>query len=170
MHNVRSGAVNMASNVNESSNKCASKTKTNKNSTKTNRGIVWPDEATEVLIGIWGEETVQLALEHAKCAKETREVYRRVSVSSLFILLQVTVDQIIQLYISYVVSDNALIIKHFILMVFKLIRSQVQMENKGFTFNVNDIINKMKKLRQKYKSEKDKAKKSGCGGGNHGNF
>lgn len=37
------------------------------------------------------------------------------------------------------------------------------MENRGFVFEVEDIINKMKKLRQKYKVEKDKAKRSGRG-------
>ena len=37
------------------------------------------------------------------------------------------------------------------------------MENNGFTFELEDIINKMKKLRQKYKVEKDKAKRSGRG-------
>lgn len=37
------------------------------------------------------------------------------------------------------------------------------MENRGFTFRLDDIINKMKKLRQKYKVEKDKANKSGRG-------
>ena len=48
-------------------------------SPKKHRGIVWPDEATEVLIELWGEETIQIALENAKCAKETREVYRRIT-------------------------------------------------------------------------------------------
>ena len=37
------------------------------------------------------------------------------------------------------------------------------MENRGFTFRLDDIINKMKKLRQKYKMEKDKKNKSGSG-------
>ena len=37
------------------------------------------------------------------------------------------------------------------------------MENRGFTFHVHDVINKMKKLRQKYKVEKDKSSKSGRG-------
>ncbi len=37
------------------------------------------------------------------------------------------------------------------------------MENRGFVFEVEDIINKMKKLRQKYKVEKDKTKRNGRG-------
>lgn len=37
------------------------------------------------------------------------------------------------------------------------------MENLGHAFRVEDIVNKMKKLRQKYKNEKDKAKRSGTG-------
>jgi hypothetical protein len=37
------------------------------------------------------------------------------------------------------------------------------MENRGFFFRLDDIINKMKKLRQKYKVEKDKSNKSGTG-------
>ena len=51
-----------------------------RSSPKKNRGIVWADEATEALIELWGEETIQLSLENAKCAKETREIYRRVKV------------------------------------------------------------------------------------------
>ena len=39
------------------------------------------------------------------------------------------------------------------------------MENLGHAFCVEDIVNKMKKLRQKYKTEKDKAKRSGTGKG-----
>ena len=35
------------------------------------------------------------------------------------------------------------------------------MENRGFLFKVQDIINKMKKLCQKYKTDKDKTTKSG---------
>ena len=37
------------------------------------------------------------------------------------------------------------------------------MEKSGFVFEVEDIVNKMKKLRQKYKVEKDKTKRSGRG-------
>ena len=39
--------------------------------TKENRGIVWPDEATDVLIELWAEETIQIALQNAKCATES---------------------------------------------------------------------------------------------------
>jgi hypothetical protein len=34
---------------------------------------------------------------------------------------------------------------------------------RGFTFRADDVINKMKKLRQKYKVEKDRSSKSGRG-------
>ena len=37
------------------------------------------------------------------------------------------------------------------------------MDNLGYTFSVDDIVNKMKKLRQQYKTEKDKDRKSGNG-------
>lgn len=37
------------------------------------------------------------------------------------------------------------------------------MENRGFLLRLEDIINKMKKLRQKYKVEKDKSNRSGRG-------
>jgi hypothetical protein len=50
-------------------------------SPKKNRGILWPDEATEILTELWGEEMIQIALENSKCAKETREIYRRITVN-----------------------------------------------------------------------------------------
>ena len=38
------------------------------------------------------------------------------------------------------------------------------MENRNFkTYTVQDLVNKMKKLRQKYKQEKDKSSRSGTG-------
>ena len=37
------------------------------------------------------------------------------------------------------------------------------MENRGFLFKVQAIINKMKKFHQKYKTDKDKTTKSGTG-------
>ena len=41
---------------------------------------------------------------------------------------------------------------------------QVQMENRNFkSYTVQDLVNKMKKLRQKYKQEKDKSSRSGTG-------
>ena len=52
-------------------------------SPKKNRGIVWSDEATDILLELQGEETIQLALENAKYAKETREVYRRIMVITI---------------------------------------------------------------------------------------
>ena len=45
-----------------------------------NRGIVWEDEVVNILIDLWGEESIQIALENSKSAKETREVYRRIKV------------------------------------------------------------------------------------------
>ena len=40
----------------------------------------------------------------------------------------------------------------------------MQLHAKGFEgFSVKEVINKMKKLRQKYKKEKDKGRKSGNG-------
>ena len=40
---------------------------------------------------------------------------------------------------------------------------QVQLQSKGHEFTVKEVINKMKKLRQKFKMEKDKSRKSGNG-------
>ena len=40
---------------------------------------------------------------------------------------------------------------------------QVQLQSKGYEFTVKEVINKMKKLRQMYKTEKDKSRKSGNG-------
>ena len=41
---------------------------------------------------------------------------------------------------------------------------QVQMKNRNFrNYTVQDLVNKMKKLRQKYKQEKDKSSRSGTG-------
>ena len=38
------------------------------------------------------------------------------------------------------------------------------MENRNFkNYTVQDLVNKMKKLRQKYKQEKDKSRRSGTG-------
>lgn len=37
------------------------------------------------------------------------------------------------------------------------------LQSKGHEFTVKEVINKMKKLRQKYKMEKDKSRKSGNG-------
>ena len=40
---------------------------------------------------------------------------------------------------------------------------QVQLLSKGNEFTVKEVINKKKELRQKYKMEKDKSRKSGNG-------
>ena len=40
---------------------------------------------------------------------------------------------------------------------------QVQLQSKGNEFTVKEVINKMKVLKQKYKMEKDKSRKSGNG-------
>ena len=45
-----------------------------------NRGITWPDEATEALIELWAEESIELALEHSKSSKDTRAVYQNLQV------------------------------------------------------------------------------------------
>ena len=44
-------------------------------SPKKNRGIIRPDEATEALLELRAEESIQMCLEHAKSSKETRAVY-----------------------------------------------------------------------------------------------
>ena len=59
-----------------------SKSSSNKpEKTKSNRGVLWTDDATNTLISIWGEENIRLSLENSKSSKETREVYRSVMVS-----------------------------------------------------------------------------------------
>ena len=41
---------------------------------------------------------------------------------------------------------------------------QLQMENRNFrSYTVQDLVNKMKKLRQKYKQERDKSSGNGTG-------
>ena len=40
-----------------------------------NRGITWSDEATEALLDLWAEESIQMSLEHSKSSKETRAVH-----------------------------------------------------------------------------------------------
>ena len=40
---------------------------------------------------------------------------------------------------------------------------QVQLQSKGHEFTVKEVINKMKKLIQKYKMQKEKRRKSGNG-------
>ena len=44
-------------------------------SPKKNPGKNWSDEATEELLELWAEESIQRSLEQAKSSKETRAVY-----------------------------------------------------------------------------------------------
>ena len=46
------------------------------------------NDATDMLIDLWLEETVQFALENNKTSKETREVYSMLQVSNTFYLIQ----------------------------------------------------------------------------------
>ena len=43
-------------------------------SPKKNRGITWTGEATEALLELWAEGSIQMSLEHSKSSKETRAV------------------------------------------------------------------------------------------------
>ena len=52
-------------------------------SPKKNRGIIRSDEATEALLELREEESIQMCLEHAKSSKETRAVYCCLSTLSL---------------------------------------------------------------------------------------
>ena len=50
---------------------------------------IWPsNDATDMLIDLWSEETVQFALENSKTSKETREVYSTLQVNNTFFLIQ----------------------------------------------------------------------------------
>ena len=53
-----------------------------------NRGkfCMGSSDATVMLIDLWSEETIQLALENSKTSKETREVYNTLQVSNTFYL------------------------------------------------------------------------------------
>ena len=48
---------------------------------KRGRGINWSTEATEILLDLWGEETVQLNLERSKTSTQMRQVYQTLLVS-----------------------------------------------------------------------------------------
>ena len=54
-------------------------------SPKKNRGINWTDEATEALLELWAEESIQMSLEHSKSSKETRAVYENLKVSYIIV-------------------------------------------------------------------------------------
>ena len=47
-----------------------------------NRGKLWSNYATDILIDLWSEETIQCALESSKTSKEMREVYSALQVSN----------------------------------------------------------------------------------------
>ena len=47
-----------------------------------NRGKLWSNDATDILIDLWSEETIQCALESSKTSEETREVYSALQVSN----------------------------------------------------------------------------------------
>ena len=55
-------------------------------SSKKNRGINWTDEATEALLELWAEESIQMSLEHSKSSKETRAVYENLKVSYVIVV------------------------------------------------------------------------------------
>ena len=48
----------------------------------------WSNDATNMLIDLWPEETIQFALESSKTSKETREGYSTLRVSNTFYLVQ----------------------------------------------------------------------------------
>lgn len=45
------------------------------------RGKKWSEYATQCLIQIWGDETMQIALDSCKCSKESSQVYKSFLVS-----------------------------------------------------------------------------------------
>ena len=55
-----------------------------------NRGKIcfWSNDATDMLIDLWSEVTIQFALESSKSSKETREVYSTLQVSNTYYLVQ----------------------------------------------------------------------------------
>ena len=55
-------------------------------SPKKNRGINWSDEATEALLELWAEESIQRSLEYAKSSKETRAVYENLKGSYIIVV------------------------------------------------------------------------------------
>ena len=63
-------------------------------SPKKNRGINWTDEATEALLELWAEESIQMSLEHSKSSKETRAVYENLKVSVTSLLFEYTIAAI----------------------------------------------------------------------------
>ena len=49
---------------------------------------IWSNDATDMSIDLWSEETIQFALENIKTSKETREVYSTLQVNNTFYLIQ----------------------------------------------------------------------------------
>jgi translation initiation factor IF-1 len=48
---------------------------------KRSRGKIWIDEETKVLIDLWGEEDIQVALDNAKTSRASSQVYKTLLVS-----------------------------------------------------------------------------------------
>jgi hypothetical protein len=48
---------------------------------KRSRGKIWTDEETKVLIDLWGEEDIQVALDNAKTSRASSQVYKTLLVS-----------------------------------------------------------------------------------------
>ena len=49
---------------------------------------IWSNDARDLLIDLWSEETVQFALENSKTSKETREVCSTMQASNTFYLIR----------------------------------------------------------------------------------
>ena len=59
-----------------------------KNSKNSGTIRIWSNDAADMFIELWSEETIQFALENSKTSKETREVYSALQVSNTFYLIQ----------------------------------------------------------------------------------
>ena len=55
-------------------------------SPKKSCGINWTDEATEALLELWAEESIQMSLKHSKSSKETRAIYENLNVSYVIVV------------------------------------------------------------------------------------
>ena len=55
-------------------------------SPKKNRGINWTDEATEALLELWAEESIQTSLDNSQALKETRAVYENLKISYIIVV------------------------------------------------------------------------------------
>ena len=63
-------------------------------SPKKNRRINWTDEATEALLELWAEESIQMSLKHSKSSKETRAVYENLKILARSLLFEYTIAAI----------------------------------------------------------------------------